>query len=125
MILPIPGGPTERTQFEEDFVLATGKQAPEPPRHPRPGSAPAAEKVLRIDISHEYFSGDYLVISWEGQSEEHTHAETLEWLKQHGAKDEEKMNEAINCALNFGRSVFTIRDPKRPTYKTDPIDPKI
>jgi len=122
MILPIPGA-SEVTQFEQDYLLAVGKPAPKPPGHPV-GVAPVTSTGLRVDISHEFFT-DILVITWEGQSEEKTHVELLQWLREHGAKDEEKMNESINCALNFGRSVFTIKDAKKPQYKQDPADPVI
>ncbi len=126
MIFPTPGGPEEPTKFEQDFQLATGKPCPKPPSHPVGSASPAqGVNALRVDISHEYFT-ESLVLSWEGQSsEEMSHTEALEWLRKHGAKNEEKMNEAINCAMNFGRAVFTIRDAKKPDYKRNPEDPVI
>lgn len=80
--------------------------------------------MMRVNISHEFFT-DVVVVAWDGQSEELTHVDALAWFQKHGAKDMEKLNEAINCALNFGNAVFTISNPKKISYQVDPIDPKI
>jgi len=89
---------------------------------------------LRVTITHEPFM-PWFKLEYDGQTEELDHLQCLEWFRLRGAKDMEKVNEAINQAFNFGRGtrgavysadgsvavhedhpgvVFVIRDPQRP-----------
>jgi len=67
---------------------------------------------LRVVIKHEPFSEGF-DIEYEGNSEFLSHVESLEWFKAHGAKDLEKVNEAINHAWNFGSAEVNISVPVR------------
>lgn len=89
---------------------------------------------LRVTITHEPFL-PWFKLEYDGQTEELDHEQCLEWFRLHGAKDMDKVNEAINHAYNFGRGhrgavysmdgsvavfedhpgvVFVIGEPKRP-----------
>ena len=108
---------------EEEFNLATGRQAPQAPTHP---TAPQRGQAgpLRVIISHEFFEDGYL-ISWDGQSDHFTHEEALEWFRARGAKNDQVIHDAVNCASNLGRAEITISNPIPAKESLNPIDPRI
>lgn len=89
---------------------------------------------LRVTITHEPFM-PWFKLEYDGQTEELDHLQCLEWFRLRGAKDMEKVNDAINQAFNFGQGrkgavfsqdgsvavyedrpgvVFVIGEPRRP-----------
>ncbi len=71
---------------------------------------------LIVDITHEPFL-PWCVLTYNGQTEELDHQECLDWFKAHGARDMDKVNEAVNQALNFYRAQVIIEHPTMPGPK--------
>ena len=67
----------------------------------------------------------WVELAWLGQTEELEHAEALAWFGAHGAKDMKAANEAICHALNFGKSLYTIRNPVEPNEVKTSETPRI
>lgn len=109
-----------------DYLLATGRQDPRPPQHQLPKSEGGNYSgPMKVTISHEFFV-EGVVLIFEGQStEELSHEQALNWFKERGSKKMDAVNEAINCAVNFGKAVIWIKDPNRDFPRTDPIEPKL
>lgn len=74
---------------------------------------PAVSFPLVVTVKHTPFL-DWFDISYNGQSEELTHEETLAWFKAHGAANMDKVNDLICSAWNFGKAVVTIKNPVTP-----------
>jgi len=71
--------------------------------------------VLYVTITHEPFLPWFeLKYDGDGKTEELDHQQVLEWFKQHGATDMEKVNDAVNHAFNFRVATLAIRRPQRP-----------
>ena len=74
--------------------------------------APPLDGALRVLISHE-FGLPWVTLEYEGKTEDLEHVEALAWFQRRGASDMEKVNEAINYALNFYRAEVFIAHPTK------------
>ena len=72
--------------------------------------APPPTGALRVIITHEY-GLPWVTLEYEGKTEELEHEEALAWFERRGASDMDKVNEAINYALNFYRAEVFIAHP--------------
>jgi hypothetical protein len=66
--------------------------------------------MLQVVIKHTPFV-DGFDVEYLGNSEMMDHQELLDWFKAAGAKNLEKVNEAINHAWNFGMAQVVIAEP--------------
>jgi hypothetical protein len=109
---------------ETEYAMATGMRAPQPPAHPTVVPPVSPEGQLQVLITHEFFE-DGFVLSWDGKSEQFSHVEALAWFLAHGAKNQDNIHLAINCAQNLGSATLTIHNPIRSPERRNPIDPVI
>jgi hypothetical protein len=83
---------------------------------------------LTVKITHEPFLPWVVLTFNNGQTEELSHTEALEWFKDHGVHTEEqwlRVNEMINSAMNFGEAEVTIKNPLIKQKVFDPIEPGV
>ena len=92
------------------------------PTTPLEKLGPLPEGSLLVNITHE-FGLPWVTLEYNGKTEELEHAEALEWFQKHGAKDMDKVNEAINNALNFYHGTVVIAKPI--TVERRPGEPEI
>lgn len=80
---------------------------------------------LVVMIRHEPFL-PWFVLEFNGQTEELDHMECLDWFREHGATDEDLVNNAISQAFNFHAAELTIAKPKYPSKGEIPgVTPRI
>jgi hypothetical protein len=84
---------------------------------------------LSVVVTHEPFLGEpfnpIFKLEYNGQSEELDHRDALVWFKQHGARNEDKVNSVLNQAANFGIAEVSISTPVFPTTRANPRAPRI
>ena len=78
--------------------------------------------ALLVEIKHEY-GLPWVTLEYDGKSDELDHVEALEWFKKRGALNMDKVNEAINHALNFYHAKVVINNPI--AVERNPGDPII
>lgn len=66
--------------------------------------------ALHVAVLHEY-GLPWVTLEYDGKSEELDHEEALAWFKKRGARDMDRVNEAINQALNFYQAEVVIENP--------------
>jgi hydroxymethylglutaryl-CoA reductase len=101
------------------FVEPTPSQ---PVQQPVGKVTPVPQGALRVVVTHE-FGLPWVTLEYEGKTEDLEHADAIEWFKQRGAKDLEKVNAAINEAFNFFRVEVIISEPIKPGHK--PGEPQV
>ncbi len=81
--------------------------------------------ALVVAITHEPFL-PWFVLTYEGKTEELDHEQCLEWFKVRGARDMDKVNDAINQAYNFHAASVSIENPVTPpTLVSDIHAPRV
>lgn len=80
--------------------------------------------TLRVFLVREPFDDYYLLINQNGHSEEMDEESVRAWLAERGAS-EDLIQQSVTQAWNFYSAMVTIKNPRVPVPKYDPLAPQI